>query len=158
MPASRPSGSKRPPRRSRPLRNAAIAMGVVIALVVAGSVLTALALRSALGMDKVTDYSGPGTGEVVVTVPPGTGTLEVAHELQQDGVVADANTFVQAFADGNGKIHPGDFTFKKQMKSSDAASILAGNTAPVIYFALSAGMRVTDSLAAIAQAAGLNPN
>lgn len=133
-------------------------MGVVIALVVAGSVLTALALRSALGMDKVTDYSGPGTGEVVVTVLPGTGTLEVAQELQQDGVVADANTFVQAFADGNGKIHPGDFTFKKQMKSSDAASILAGNTAPVIYFALSAGMRVTDSLAAIAQAAGLNPN
>ncbi|WP_081998287.1 endolytic transglycosylase MltG [Sinomonas humi] len=156
-PAGQP-GSKRRFGRGRPLRNAAIAMGVAIALVVAGSVLTALALRSALGMDKVTDYPGPGSGQVAVTVKPGSGVLEVAQELQQDGVVADADTFVQAFADANGKIHPGDFTFKKQMKSSDAAQILAGNTAPVIYFALSAGMRVSDSLAAIAQAAGVNPN
>jgi UPF0755 protein len=129
----------------------------IVVLAVAGSVLVALALRSTLGMDRVNDYPGPGTGEVHVTVKPGTGPLAVAQELQQDGVVADAETFVRAFAGTGGKISPGDFTFKKEMKSSDAAQILAGDSADkVIYFALSAGMRVGDSLDAIAKASSSN--
>jgi UPF0755 protein len=132
-------------------------MGVVIALTVAGSILLGLGLRAALKMDKVTDYPGPGTGQVQVTVPAGAGPLSVAQELQQDGVIADAETFVRALAGTSGKISPGDYTFKKKMKASDAAAILAGSDrAKVIYFALSAGMRVGDSLDAIAKAASVD--
>ncbi|MDQ0260687.1 endolytic transglycosylase MltG, partial [Sinomonas atrocyanea] len=154
-PVSAPA-AQRPPAR-HPLRTAAIAMGVVIALTVAGSILLGLGLRAALKMDKVTDYPGPGTGQVQVTVQPGAGPLTVAQELQQDGVIADPETFVRALSGAGGKISPGDYTFKKEMKASDAAAILAGtDSAKVVYFALSAGMRVGDSLDAIAKAASVD--
>jgi UPF0755 protein len=107
-------------------------------------------------MDKVSDYSGPGSGQVVVTVQPGSGVRAVAEDLQQDGVIADVDTFLKAFASVGASLHPGDFTFKKQMKASDAAQILAGDTSKVIYFALSAGLRVNESLDAIAKAAGVD--
>lgn len=131
-------------------------MVVIVAVVAVGSVLVALALRSALGMDRVADYPGPGTGEVRVTVQPGTGLLTVAQELKQDDVVADADTLVRAVGDSGGKIHPGDFTFKKQMKASDAAQVLAGDGSKVIYFALSAGLRINESLDIIAKSAGVD--
>ena len=155
-PAAHPAVGRGGPRRRRPLRTAAIAMGVVIALVVAGSVLVALVLRSALGMDKVADYPGPGTEPVMVTVQQGDALATVAKELQDQGVVADADTFVRAFGDAGGKVHPGDFTFKKEMKASDAAQVLAGDGAKVMYFALSAGLRINESLDAIARSAGVD--
>ncbi|HKU10375.1 MAG TPA: endolytic transglycosylase MltG, partial [Sinomonas sp.] len=148
--------STRRHHRHRPLRHAAIAMGVAITLVIGASIVAALGLRSALGMDKIRDYPGPGSGEVVVTVQQGAGVLTIAQELQNDGVVADADTFVRAFGDAGGKIHPGDFTFKKQMNSSDAAQVLAGDSAKVMYFALSAGLRVNESLDIIAKSAGVD--
>ncbi|WP_369046091.1 endolytic transglycosylase MltG [Sinomonas sp. P10A9] len=131
-------------------------MSAALALVVAGSVVGALVLRSALGMDKVSDYAGPGDGQVQVNVQPGTGLVAVAQELKQDGVVADADTFVRAFADVGGKLHPGGFTFKKQMKASDAAQLLADDNSKVIYFALSAGLRLNESLDTIAKSASVD--
>jgi UPF0755 protein len=129
-------------------------VSVAIALVVAGSVVFALVLRSALGMDRAADYPGPGAGEVQIAVQPGAALMTVAQDLQQQGVVANADTFVRAFGDIGGKIHPGDFTFKKEMKASDAAQILAGDGSTVTYFALSAGLRLAESLDAIATSAG----
>lgn len=156
VPAGGEPPSEGSAHRRRPLRNAAIVMIAVLTLVVAGSVVGAFALRSALGMDKVADYAGPGDGQVQVNVKSGTGLLTVAQELQQDGVVADADTFVRAFASVGGKLHPGDFTFKKQMKASDAAQVLADDGSKVIYFALSAGLRLNESLDIIAKSAGAN--
>ncbi|GAB3280207.1 endolytic transglycosylase MltG [Sinomonas notoginsengisoli] len=140
-------------RRRRRFRIAVTALGVLIVLTIAASVVVALVLRSALKMDRVTDYPGPGTGEVHVSVQKGTGPLAVAKELEQEGVVADADAFLRAFAETGGKVSPGDFTFKKEMKASDAAQILAGNSSDkIVYFALSAGMRINESLDAIAKA------
>lgn len=141
----------------RPLRTAAVALGVIIGLTIAASVLFALVLRSALKMDRVTDYPGPGSGEVHVSVQKGTATQTVAQELVQDGVVADADTFIKAFAETGGTASPGDYTFKKEMTASDAAQILAGSSnKKVVYFALSAGMRMGESLDAIAKASSMN--
>ncbi|WP_334170316.1 endolytic transglycosylase MltG [Sinomonas sp.] len=148
---------KAPRRRSRQFK-AIISMTIALALIVGACFLGAAVLRPLLGMDKVTDYPGPGTGQVSITVQPGSGPRAVAEELQQDGVIADVDTFLNAFASTGASLHPGDFTFKKQMKSSDAAAILGGDNSKIVYFALSAGMRVSDSLAAIAQSTGLNPN
>ncbi|WP_246036406.1 endolytic transglycosylase MltG [Sinomonas susongensis] len=146
---------KAPRRRSRQFK-AIISMTIALALIVGACFLGAAVLRPLLGMDKVTDYPGPGTGQVSITVQPGSGPRAVADELQKDGVIADADTFLNAFASTGASLHPGDYTFKKQMKSSDAAAVLGGDTAKVIYFALSAGLRVSDSLATIAQSAGVN--
>lgn len=146
---------KAPRRRSRQFK-AIVAMGIALGLIVAACFLGAAVLRPLLGMDKVTDYPGPGTGQVSITVQPGSGPRAVAQELQQDGVIADTDTFLTAFANTGASLHPGDYTFKKQMKASDAAAILGQDGTKVIYFALSAGLRVSDSLDTIAQASGIN--
>uniref|UniRef100_UPI0039EEF8A7 endolytic transglycosylase MltG n=1 Tax=Sinomonas sp. G460-2 TaxID=3393464 RepID=UPI0039EEF8A7 len=147
---------KAKPKWSRQFK-ALLAMGIALVLIVGASFVGAAVLRPILGMDKVTDYPGPGSGQVVVTVQPGSGPRAVAQDMQQQGVIADVDTFLKAFASTNSSLHPGDFTFKKQMKASDAAAILAQDSGgKVIYFALSAGMRIGDSLDAIAKASGAN--
>lgn len=147
---------KAKPKWSRQFK-ALLAMGVALVLIVGASFVGAAVLRPILGMDKVTDYPGPGSGQVIVTVQPGSGPRAVAQDMQQQGVIADVDTFLKAFGSTNASLHPGDFTFKKQMKASDAAAILAQESGgKVIYFALSAGMRIGDSLDAIAKASGIN--
>ncbi|WP_249336252.1 endolytic transglycosylase MltG, partial [Sinomonas gamaensis] len=146
---------KAPRRRSRQFK-ALLAMSITLAFIVVACFVGAAVLRPILGMDKVADYPGPGTGQVVVTVQPGSGARAVAQDLQQDGVIADVDTFLKAFASTGASLHPGDFTFKKQMKSSDAAQVLAGDSAKVMYFALSAGLRVNESLDIIAKSAGVD--
>ncbi|MDQ4501144.1 endolytic transglycosylase MltG [Sinomonas sp. ASV322] len=143
---------KAKPRRSRQFK-ALVSLGIALALIVAASFVGAALLRPILGMDKVTDYPGPGTGQVVVTVKPGSAARAVAQDLQQQGVIADTDTFLKVLAATNASIHPGDFTFKKQMKASDAAAILTDDGSKVVYFALSAGLRINDSLDTIAKSA-----
>ncbi|GAB3285272.1 hypothetical protein GCM10027449_30110 [Sinomonas notoginsengisoli] len=148
-----PVAAKVPSRRARRFR-VLIGLTVALALFVGAALIGVEFLKPILGIDHVKDYSGPGSGSVVVTVQAGSGAAAVASTLEKQDVVADAGTFLKAFAGAGGSLHPGDYTFKKQMKSSDAAAILAGTgNEKVIYFALSAGMRVGESLDAIAKAA-----
>jgi len=114
-------------------------------------------LKPLLGNDKASDYPGPGTGEVSVSVQPGEGTRSVATKLESGKVVANADTFLQAFASSGGRLSPGDYTFKMEMKNSDAVSVLLGtDKSKVIYFALSAGLRVGESLQAISEGSGVS--
>lgn len=144
------------PRRSRRLR-VTIGLTLALALFVGAALIGVQFLKPILGIDKVTDFPGPGTGSVTVTVQPGSGAAAVASTLEKQDVIADAGTFLKAFAAAGGSLHPGDYTFKKEMKSSDAAQVLVGTSNDkVIYFALSAGMRVGESLDAIAKAASVD--
>ncbi|AMM32825.1 Putative periplasmic solute-binding protein [Sinomonas atrocyanea] len=146
----------KPSRRSRRFR-VVIGLTLALGLFVGAALIGVQFLKPLLGIDQVKDFPGPGSGSVVVTVQPGSGPAAVASTLQQQDVIADAGTFLKAFAAAGGDLHPGDYTFKKEMKASDAAAILAGSdSAKVIYFALSAGMRVGDSLDAIAKAASVD--
>lgn len=151
-----PVVAKAPSRRARRFR-VLIGLTVALALFVGAALIGVQFLKPILGIDRVSDYSGPGSGSVVVTVQAGSGAAAVANTLQKQDVVADASTFLKAFAAAGGNLHPGEYTFKKEMKSSDAAAILAGTSnEKVIYFALSAGMRVGESLDAIAKAASVD--
>lgn len=144
------------PRKSRRVR-VVVGLALALALFVGAALIGVEFLKPILGIDKVTDFPGPGTGTVTVTVQPGSGAAAVASTLQQKDVIADAGTFLKAFAAAGGNLHPGDYTFKKEMKSSDAAQILVGTSNDkVIYFALNAGMRAGESLDAIAKAASVD--
>ncbi|WP_205571783.1 endolytic transglycosylase MltG [Arthrobacter celericrescens] len=145
-----PKASKKVRRRRRGL-----ALFLTFAVFVAAVALGAQFLKPLLGMDRVTDYPGPGTGSVSVTVMPGAGPKQVADQLQSEGIVADSATFLQAFSASGGELSPGDFTFRKEMKNSDAVAVLVDKGAGVIYFALSAGLRINESLDAIAQGSGI---
>lgn len=139
-------------RRRRRLLALLLTLTVFVAAVAVGAQF----LKPLLGMDKVSDYPGPGTGSVTVTVAPGSGPKLVATTLQDQHVIANADTFLAAFTASGGKLSPGDFTFRTEMKNSDAVDVLISKDASkVMYFALSAGLRIGESLDAISKGSGI---
>jgi UPF0755 protein len=140
-------------RRRRRLLALFLSLAVFVTAVAVGAQF----LKPLLGNDKPSDFPGPGTGEVVVTVDNGEGTRAVASALESQRVVANADTFLQAFTASGGTLAPGDYTFKTEMKNSDAVNVLLGkDKTKVIYFALSAGLRIGESLQAISEGSGVS--
>ena len=146
-----PRPSKKVRRRRRLL-----ALFLTLAVFVTAVAVGAQFLKPLLGNDKPSDFPGPGTGEVQVSVEPGEGTRSMATKLENEKVVANADTFMQAFMASGGTLSPGDYTFKLEMKNSDAVNVLLGqDKSKVIYFALSAGLRIGESLQAISEGSGV---
>ncbi len=113
-------------------------------------------LKPLLGGDKMADYPGPGTGNVTITVEPGAGPRSVATELESKKVVANADTFLKEFTASGGALNPGTFSMRQEMKNSDAVSVLLNKgQGKVMYFALSAGLRISESLQAISEGTGI---
>jgi UPF0755 protein len=138
-------------------RRRLLALFLTLAVFVTAVAVGAQFLKPLLGNDKPSDFPGPGTGEVVVTVENGEGTRSVASALESERVVANADTFLQAFTASGGTLAPGDYTFKTEMKNSDAVNVLLGkDKTKVIYFALSAGLRIGESLQAISEGSGIS--
>jgi UPF0755 protein len=137
-------------------RRRLLALFLTLAVFVVAIAVGAQFLKPLLGADKAADYPGPGTGEVHVSVQPGEGTRSVASKLEGGKVVANADSFLQAFMASGGTLSPGDYTFKMEMKNSDAVSVLVGqDKSKVIYFALNAGLRIGESLQAISTGSGV---
>jgi UPF0755 protein len=138
-------------------RRRLLALFLTLAVFVTAVAVGAQFLKPLLGNDKPSDYPGPGSGEVVVTVQNGEGTRSVASKLEGERVVANSDTFLQAFNASGGVLAPGDYTFKTEMKNSDAVNVLLGkDKTKVIYFALSAGLRIGESLQAISEGSGIS--
>jgi UPF0755 protein len=138
-------------------RRRLLALFLTLAVFVTAVAVGAQFLKPLLGNDKPSDFPGPGSGEVVVTVENGEGTRSVASTLEDQRVVANADTFLAAFTASGGILAPGDYTFKTEMKNSDAVNVLLGqDKTKVIYFALSAGLRIGESLQAISEGSGIS--
>ena len=133
-----------------------LALVLTLTVFVVAIVVGAQFLKPLLGGDAVADYPGPGTGEVSITVPPGAGPKSVATELQNKKVVANADSFLKEFAASGGALSPGDFTMRTEMKNSDAVALLLNkDKGKVMYVALSAGLRIGESLQAISEGTGV---
>jgi UPF0755 protein len=146
-----PAKSKKVRRRRRWL-----ALLLTLAVFVTALVVGAQFLKPLLGGDTIADYPGPGTGQVNISVVPGEGTRSVATKLADQKVIANPDTFLHELTASGGTIAPGDFQFRQEMKNSDAVNILLGKEqGKVMYFALSAGLRIGDSLQAISQGSGV---
>ncbi|HWJ65453.1 MAG TPA: endolytic transglycosylase MltG [Nocardioides sp.] len=72
------------------------------------------------------DFDGPGTGEVMLVVDPGQSVTSMGQELEELGVVASSEAFVDAAAaDAKSTgIQPGTYLLRKEMKASDAVKVL----------------------------------
>ncbi|UEL26976.1 endolytic transglycosylase MltG [Pseudarthrobacter sp. L1SW] len=157
LPASSAAAVVAKPSKKVRRRRRMLALFLTLAVFVTAVAVGAQFLKPLLGNDKPGDFPGPGTGEVVVTVENGEGTRSVASKLESERVVANADTFLQSFAASGGTLSPGEYTFKSEMKNSDAVNVLLGkDQTKVIYFALSAGLRVGESLQAISQGSGIS--
>ncbi|WP_211880209.1 endolytic transglycosylase MltG [Pseudarthrobacter albicanus] len=133
-----------------------LALVLTLTVFVVAVVVGAQFLKPLLGSDTAADFPGPGTGQVTITVPEGAGPKSVATELQAKKVVANADTFLKAFTASGGALSPGDFTMRLEMKSSDAVDVLLNkDKGKVMYFALSAGLRISESLQAISEGTGI---
>ncbi|MET1021345.1 MAG: endolytic transglycosylase MltG [Arthrobacter sp.] len=147
--------SKGPSKKVRRRRRFLALLLTLLVFVVAVAV-GAQFLKPLLGGDKVADYPGPGTGEIVITVPDGAGPKSVATQLQEKKVVANADSFLKEFVASGGALAPGKFTMRNEMKNSDAVAVLLNrDQAKVMYFALSAGLRIGESLQAISEGTGV---
>jgi UPF0755 protein len=134
-----------------------LALVLTLTVFVVAVAVGAQFLKPLLGGDTMADYPGPGTGDVTITVEPGAGPKSVATELESKKVVANADTFLKAFAASGGALSPGSFKMRQEMKNSDAVDILLNkDKGKVMYFALSAGMRVSESLQAISDGTGIS--
>jgi UPF0755 protein len=146
----------RPSKKVR-RRRRLVALLLTLALFVTATVVGAQFLKPLLGNDKPADYPGPGSGQVKVSVDPGEGPVSVAAKLEDAKVVANADTFMAALTTSGGTLSPGEYDFKQEMKNSDAVSVLLNEgQAKVMYFALSAGLRIDESLQAISEGSGLS--
>ncbi|MDQ0768993.1 UPF0755 protein [Pseudarthrobacter defluvii] len=156
LPAASTEVVKRPSKKVR-RRRRLVALFLTLAVFVTAVAVGAQFLKPLLGDGKPSDFPGPGTGEVHVTVASGEGTRSVATELENQRVVANADTFMQAFHASGATLAPGDYVFKTEMKNADAVNVLVGkDKTKVIYFALSAGLRISESLQAISEGSGVS--
>ncbi len=117
-----------PPPRPRPKRlpkpvGILVVLGVVMALI-GGLVLGGRALvGSFFG---AADYSGAGTGSVVVQVRPGDSATAIGQTLVDKDVVKSTKAFVNAAkADARStRIQPGFYSLRLQMKAAKALALL----------------------------------
>ncbi|SFT70924.1 endolytic transglycosylase MltG [Arthrobacter sp. ov118] len=146
---------KVPSKKTR-RRRRFLALVLTLTVFVIAIAVGAQFLKPLLGGDTVADYPGPGTGNVTITVEPGAGPRSVATELESQKVVANADTFLKEFTASGGALKPGTFSMRQEMKNSDAVAVLLNNDqAKVMYFALSAGLRIGESLQAISEGTGI---
>ncbi len=101
---------------------------VAIGLIGAAAFAAVAVLRPVFaGFGGDTDFPGPGTADVQVTVNAGDSGRAIAQTLFTAGVVKTAKAFTDAAADNpaSAGIQPGEYTLKKEMKASDAVAYLA---------------------------------
>jgi len=100
------------------------------------------------------DYKGPGKGEVTFVVDPGQTIESMGDELEDIGVVASSEAFVEAAEDDAGAtgIQAGTYVLKEEMKASDVVAVLVdpGNLAQSSV-AVPEGLRVVDVIDRLAE-------
>lgn len=120
------------PDRDRP-NYAARRLAVAIVLVALVGVIAVAAVVFSRGMDGLRtllgsppDYSGAGTGSVVVQVQAGNSLSQIGSTLKHAGVVRSSGAFTKAAGDNpkSSTIGPGYYRMRHHMKASLAVALL----------------------------------
>ncbi|MEV0388340.1 endolytic transglycosylase MltG [Nonomuraea sp. NPDC050643] len=150
-------GGKRGGRRRRRRRNRGGFMAPLLAFFVLAGILGGggyygyLWLSDALVPD---DYTGQGTGEVVIEIKDGQSASDVALELEKQGVVASARAFTNAVANANksASLQPGEYKLRKKMSAASAVAMLVPENRLLATVTIPEGRRLSDTLALLAKA------
>jgi UPF0755 protein len=157
-PRSRNSG-RRGSRRRRRRRNRGRFIAPLLAFVVLAGIIGGggyygyMWLNDALVPD---DFTGQGTGEVVVEIKPGQSASEVAQELERQGVVASARAFTNAISNANmsASLQPGEYKLRKKMSAASAAAMLVPANRLLAKVTLEEGLRLSQTLVKLAEETG----
>ncbi|MFI6923394.1 endolytic transglycosylase MltG [Nonomuraea spiralis] len=156
---SRASGKRGGNRRRRRRRNRGGFIAPLLAFVVLAGIIGGggyygyLWLGDALVPD---DYTGQGTGEVVVEIKDGQTASEVAEELVRLGVVASAKAFSNAVdnAGKSGSLQPGQYKMRKKMSAAGAVAMLIPGNKLLKKVPIKEGLRLSDTYATLAKEMG----
>lgn len=122
-----PAGGSGPTRRRRSIASFLVMLVILGGLTFLGArVIPPLFESVEPAPAVVTDFPGPGQGEIVVEIPAGSTGAQIGSILQQAGIVATADAFSTAHA-ANAQatsIQPGSYKLPLQMKASDAVNAL----------------------------------
>ncbi|WP_018333674.1 endolytic transglycosylase MltG [Actinomycetospora chiangmaiensis] len=142
VPASDAARDEPPPARRRRLVWPVVAAVLVLAL--AGGAFFA---RDLWGVVFPPDFSGPGSGHVVVQVADGDSTRDIGASLVSAGVVASARGFGQAAEDdprGRG-IQPGFYDMARQMSAAEAVTRMLDPAARLGRLEVRGGTQLDDT-------------
>ncbi|MFC4009539.1 endolytic transglycosylase MltG [Nonomuraea purpurea] len=150
---------KRGGRRRRRRRNRGGFLAPLLAFVVLAGIIGGggyygyLWVSDALVPD---DFTGQGTGEVVLEIQQGQSASEVATELERLGVVASAKAFVNAIGNANksASLQPGEYKLRKKMSAASAVAMLSPQNQLLVQARIPEGWRLSDTLAKLAEQTG----
>ncbi|NUP01107.1 MAG: endolytic transglycosylase MltG [Nonomuraea sp.] len=156
---SRGSGKRGGSRRRRRRRNRGGFVAPLLAFVVLAGIIGGggyygyLWLSDALVPD---DYTGQGTGEVILEIKDGQSASEVAEELERLGVVASARAFSNAIGNAgkSGSLQPGQYKMRKKMSAAGAVTMLSPENRLLAKVTLKEGLRLSDTLTTLAKETG----
>jgi UPF0755 protein len=116
------AGRRKAPRG--PSRAARLFRTLLLLVVIAAVVFAVLKVKDMLGGPD--DYSGTGTGKVVIEVPAGANGQQIADILASKDVVKSAEAFYQVSLDDPRaqSIQPGFYQLRKQMSAKAALNAL----------------------------------
>jgi peptidoglycan lytic transglycosylase G len=112
-------------RRKRRTMKSCLAVIVALVIVVGGAVFLGHKVLNAI-TDRFADpedFAGPGHGKLTFEVHEGDSISAMGRNLKEEDVVASVEAFTAAA--GSSVIQPGFYPLKKEMKASDAVTVLA---------------------------------
>lgn len=133
-------------------RVASVGLLLVAAAVVVGGFLLGR------GASTPTDYPGPGSGEVQVTVSRGDSLTAIAQELADSGVIMTPEAFLDAAAldDRAASIGPGTYALLEQMSGAGALQLMLDPASRAqSSLVLPEGLRLNQTFEIAAEATGL---
>ncbi|MEV7971493.1 endolytic transglycosylase MltG, partial [Sphaerisporangium sp. NPDC088356] len=102
------------------------------------------------------DFTGQGTGEVLVEIKQGQSATEVAQTLVNQGVVASERAFVNAIgaAGKSASLQPGEYKLRKGMAASNAVPLLDPKRRLQTTLTVREGLRLSQILEQLSTATG----
>jgi UPF0755 protein len=132
-----------PPKRKRGRTKLLIggALAVIILLVVGFGVY------EIHGIGSYSDYTGSGSGDVIIQVHDGDTTTAIGTTLTTDGVVASATAFVKASVNTPqvGDLQPGYYELKKHSSGAAAVSRIVNPASRVGQLQIKSGWMLDDT-------------
>lgn len=144
-------------RTRRRSRNFVISAALVFAVAL---VLVVSILAPKFGWFERKDFAGEGNGtEVTFTIPEGASAIGIANSLEEQGIIANADRFLQEYAE-NGQdqfFQPGEYKLQEEMSSASALSeLLRFDEANTTYVAVARTWRMDKTFEALATGTGIS--